>query len=146
MYLSTEVTNHKLYTLMHDPQYSAKVARQNTAYNQPAYTDFYLASDMDFANVPLRAAWLPGSVKALEHALEDLVESGDVAGPVASQLTTGIRQAAKAAEDGDAAKAGQALHRFVNFLRQQKNPDQVSGAAGIALSHNAENILKAFGG
>jgi hypothetical protein len=146
MYLSTEVTNHKLYTLMQDPQYRAEVARQNTAYNQPAYTDFYLASDMDFANVPLRAAWLPGSVKALEHVLEDLVESGDVAGPVASQLTAGLRQAAKAVEDGDAAKAGQALQRFTDFLSQQKNPDKVSNDARVALSYNAENILKAFGG
>lgn len=53
MYLSTEVTHHKLYTLMHDPQYRAEVARQNTAYNQPSYTGFYFASDMDFTKVPL---------------------------------------------------------------------------------------------
>jgi hypothetical protein len=59
IYLSTEVTSHKLYTLMHDVQYRAEVARQNTTYNQPSYTSFYLASDMDFAKVPLRAAPLP---------------------------------------------------------------------------------------
>jgi len=146
MYLSTEVTNHKLYTLMHDPQYRAEVARQNTAYNQPAYTDFYLASDMDFADVPLRAAWLPGSVKALQHVLEDLVESGDVAGPVGSQLTASIQQAAKAVEDGDEARAAQALQRFTDFLGQQKGPDKVSDTARVALTYNAENILRAFGG
>lgn len=146
MFLSTEVTNHKLYTLMHDPQYRAEVARQNTAYNQPAYTDFYLASDMDFANVPLRAVWLPGSVKALQHLLEDLVESGDVTGPVGSQLTASIQQAAKAVEDGDAAKAGQALRRFVKFLGQQKGPDKVSNTARVALTYNAENILRSLEG
>jgi hypothetical protein len=54
MYISTEPTEHKLYTLMHDPQYRAEIARQQTTYNQPAYTDFYLASDMSFAKVPLR--------------------------------------------------------------------------------------------
>ncbi|WP_458780769.1 rhamnogalacturonan lyase [Arthrobacter sp. D3-16] len=145
MYLSTEVTNHKLYTLMHDPQYRAEVARQNTAYNQPSYTDFYLASDMDFADVPLRAAWLPGSVKALQHVLEDLVESGDVAGPVGSQLAASIQQAAKAVEDGDEAKAAQALQRFTDFLGQQKGPDKVSDTARVALTYNAENILRAFG-
>ncbi len=53
IYFSTEVTDHKLYTLMHDPQYRVEVARQQTAYNQPSYTGFYLASDMDFAQVPL---------------------------------------------------------------------------------------------
>jgi hypothetical protein len=146
MYLSTEATNHKLYTLMHDPQYRAEVARQNTAYNQPAYTDFYLASDMDFADVPLRAAWLPGSVKALQHVVEDLVESGDVAGPVGSQLTAKVQQAAKAVEDGDAGKAAQALQRFVDSLGQQKGPYKVSETARVSLKYNAENILRAFEG
>jgi hypothetical protein len=146
LYLSTEVTNHKLYTLMHDPQYRAEVARQNTTYNQPSYTDFYLASDMDFAGVPLRAAWLPGSVKALQHVLEDLVESGDVSGPVASQLAASIKQAGTAVEDGNAAKAGQAIQRFVDFLSQQKGPDAVSDTARVSLQYNADNILRAFKG
>ncbi|GGI79021.1 rhamnogalacturonan lyase [Pseudarthrobacter scleromae] len=146
MYLSTEVTNHKLYTLMHDPQYRAEVARQNTTYNQPSYTDFYLASDMDFAGVPLRAAWLPGSVKALQHALEDLVESGDVSGPVASQLAASTKQAATAVQDGDAAKAAKAIQRFVDFLSQQKGPDTVSDTARVSLQYNADNILRAFKG
>lgn len=53
IFTSTEVTTHKLTTLMHDPQYRVEVARQNTAYNQPAYTSYYLASDMDFTKVPL---------------------------------------------------------------------------------------------
>ncbi|MFD9539821.1 rhamnogalacturonan lyase [Streptomyces sp. NPDC060022] len=53
MYLSTEVTEHKMYTLMHDAQYRAEVARQQTAYNQPAYPGFYLASDTDWSEVPL---------------------------------------------------------------------------------------------
>ena len=145
MYLSTEVTSHKLYTLMHDPQYRAEVARQNTTYNQPSYTDFYFASDMEFGDVPLRAAWLPGSVKALQHALEDLTESGDVAGPVASQLTENVRQAAKAVEDGDPEKAARTLERFVDFLAQQKGPDKVSDTARTVLDYNAGNILRAFG-
>ncbi|MGP3966460.1 rhamnogalacturonan lyase [Streptomyces sp. 6N223] len=53
IYISTEVTEHKLYTLMHDPQYRVDIARQQTGYNQPAYPSFYLASDMDFSEVPL---------------------------------------------------------------------------------------------
>jgi hypothetical protein len=52
IYLSTEVTSHKLYTLMHDPQYRVEVARQQTTYNQPSYPGFYLASDTDWARVP----------------------------------------------------------------------------------------------
>jgi len=146
MYLSTEVTGHKLHTLMHDPQYRAEVARQNTTYNQPSYTDFYLASDMDFAGVPLRAAWLPGSVRALQQTLEDLVGSGDVSGPVAKQLAASVQQAAAAVDDGDTSKAGQAIARFVKFLEQQKKPDQASSLARTVLGHQAGNIVRAFEG
>lgn len=56
IYLSTEVTGHKLYTLMHDPQYRAEVARQQTTYNQPSYPGFHLASGVDWSTVPLPAA------------------------------------------------------------------------------------------
>ncbi len=52
-YISTEPTNHKMYTLMHDRQYRVEVARQQTTYNQPSYPGFYLASDVDFSRVPL---------------------------------------------------------------------------------------------
>ena len=55
IYLSTEVTDRKLYTLMHDVQYRAEVARQNTTYNQPSYPSFYLASDLDWSRVPVPA-------------------------------------------------------------------------------------------
>jgi hypothetical protein len=53
LYLSTEVSDVKLYTLMHDPQYRAEVARQQTSYNQPSYPGFYLATDTDWSTVPL---------------------------------------------------------------------------------------------
>ncbi len=52
-YLSTEPTNHKMYTLMADRQYRVEVARQQTTYNQPSYPGFYLASDVDWSRVPL---------------------------------------------------------------------------------------------
>ena len=53
IFTSTELTGHKLYTLMHDPQYRVEVARQQTTYNQPSYPGFYLASDTDWSKVPL---------------------------------------------------------------------------------------------
>ncbi|RVX41750.1 hypothetical protein EDD27_4317 [Nonomuraea polychroma] len=53
IFLSTEVTDRKLYTLMHDPQYRVDVARQQTGYNQPAYPSFYLGSDIDWSRVPV---------------------------------------------------------------------------------------------
>lgn len=59
IYTSTELTDRKLYTLMHDPQYRTGVAWQNTTYNQPTYTSFYFASDTNFANVPIPNYWTP---------------------------------------------------------------------------------------
>ncbi|TDD50671.1 rhamnogalacturonan lyase [Nonomuraea terrae] len=53
VFVSTEVTGRKLYTLMHDPQYRVEVARQQTGYNQPAYPSFYLGSDIDWSKVPI---------------------------------------------------------------------------------------------
>lgn len=53
IYTSTEQTTHKLTTLMHDKQYRAEIARQNTVYNYPTQPGFYLASDMDWSKVPI---------------------------------------------------------------------------------------------
>lgn len=53
IYTATDVTDRKLTTLMHDPQYRVEVARQNTAYNQPSYTSYMLASDIDYSDVPV---------------------------------------------------------------------------------------------
>lgn len=53
IYMSTEVTDRKLYTLMHDPQYRTGVAWQNVVYNQPCNTSFYLGTDMNWSKVPV---------------------------------------------------------------------------------------------
>ncbi|GAB3551464.1 hypothetical protein GCM10027404_20630 [Arthrobacter tumbae] len=141
VYLSTEVTGHKLTTLLHDPQYRAEVARQNTAYNQPSYTSYYLASDMDFANVPVPNAWTPGLIGYLTATLESFVASGDVAGPVAKQLETSLAQAQQAVEQGDAAKVGKAMDRFVKALNQGKKPDVVSDSARAVLENGVQTVL-----
>ena len=46
-------TERRLVTLMHDPQYRVSIAWQNTAYNQPPHTSFYLGQGM---NTPTPAA------------------------------------------------------------------------------------------
>ena len=51
IYTNTELTHHKLFTLLHDMQYRCGVAWQNNCYNQPCYPSFYYASDMDFTKV-----------------------------------------------------------------------------------------------
>jgi rhamnogalacturonan endolyase len=46
IYTTTIPTKHRLYTLMHDPQYRLSIAWQNVAYNQPPHTGFYVGDDM----------------------------------------------------------------------------------------------------
>lgn len=46
IYTTTIPTTHRIYTLMHDPQYRVSVAWQNVGYNQPPHTGFYLGFGM----------------------------------------------------------------------------------------------------
>lgn len=46
LYTTTAVTEHRIYTLMHDPVYRLGIAWQNVAYNQPPHTSFYLGEGM----------------------------------------------------------------------------------------------------
>ncbi len=43
---TTIPTQHRFYTLMHDPVYRLSIAWQNVAYNQPPHTGFYIGPDM----------------------------------------------------------------------------------------------------
>lgn len=57
IYMNTEITEHKLFTLLQDTQYRCGVAWQNNCYNQPGYTSFYYGSDMDFKYVLPEKDW-----------------------------------------------------------------------------------------
>lgn len=52
IYTTTIPTEHRLYTLMHDPVYRLSIAWQNVAYNQPPHTGFYLGTGM---TMPVKA-------------------------------------------------------------------------------------------
>ena len=143
IFTSTEVTDRKLYTLMHDPQYRAEIARQNTSYNQPAYPGFYLASDTDFTDVPVPSAFLPGALPALQRHFEQLVASGGVSGPAVQQLRASLDQAQRAVERDRADQAARAMGKFVERLAQKK-PGTVTDGARAALDYQAREILTAL--
>ena len=46
VFTTTAPTEHRLVTLMHDPQYRVQVANQNAGYNQPPHTSFHLGHAM----------------------------------------------------------------------------------------------------
>ena len=52
IYTTTIPTKHRIYTLMHDPQYRVSIAWQNVGYNQPPHTGFYLGTGMIQAPQP----------------------------------------------------------------------------------------------
>jgi hypothetical protein len=52
LFTTTIPTEHRIYTLMHDPQYRTAVAWQNSGYNQPPHPSFFLGYDMAEAPVP----------------------------------------------------------------------------------------------
>lgn len=52
IYTTTHPTDHRLYTLMHDPQYRVAIAWQNTAYNQPPHPSFFIGDGMSAPPVP----------------------------------------------------------------------------------------------
>jgi rhamnogalacturonan endolyase len=46
LYTTTIPTKHRIYTLMHDPQYRLAIAWQNVVYNKPPHPDFFLGHGM----------------------------------------------------------------------------------------------------
>jgi rhamnogalacturonan endolyase len=46
LYTTTHVTEHRLATLMHDPQYRLGIAWQNVVYNKPPHPGFFLGHGM----------------------------------------------------------------------------------------------------
>ncbi|WP_163580813.1 rhamnogalacturonan lyase [Gracilibacillus saliphilus] len=142
IYLSTELTDRKLYTLMHDPQYRAEVARQNTSYNQPAYTSFYLASDMDWSQVPIRDVWLPIDTSALQDLMDRYMESGDLSGPLAKQLTNTYRQAVHHYEKGSIDQASKFIEKYLTQIEKRSMQKHISEDAKKVLVEAAETFLE----
>ena len=96
IYTNTDVTDHKMYTLMHDTQYRANVAGQNTAYNQPAYLSFYFASDTDWEYVTIPNAEKQQEPGAVENTATESTQALEIA------VQPGLVMAASAAYDEQA--------------------------------------------
>ena len=63
LYTTTIPTEHRIYTLMHDPQYRLAIAWQNVVYNKPPHPGFYLGHGM--APPPRPDIYLIGQGEAL---------------------------------------------------------------------------------
>ena len=52
IFSTTIPTDHRFYTLMHNPHYRLAIAWQNVGYNQPPYVDYYLGEGMKMPPTP----------------------------------------------------------------------------------------------
>ncbi|MGW4792434.1 rhamnogalacturonan lyase [Nonomuraea sp. NPDC004297] len=140
IYTNTEVSGHKLVTLMQDPQYRVEIARQQTAYNQASYPGFYLAADMDFAKVPVPDHWTPGGIRALRDQLDQHVAGRAITGgKLVSRLSADLERAQAHLDRGHKPQAARAVDDFARDLRQHRD-GRVSDAAAAALGHQARTL------
>ncbi|PAE40802.1 rhamnogalacturonan lyase [Bacillus sp. 7884-1] len=141
IYSSTQVTNHKLYTLMHDAQYRAEVARQSTTYNQPSYTSFYFGSDTNWANVPLPNLSTPGLLSVLEETMAEYKASKELTGPLASKLENSLKQAEHHLEKGFKKQALKFMEKYVLEINKKNNAAYISSSAKLNLTHKAQLFI-----
>jgi rhamnogalacturonan endolyase len=52
IYTTNEITEHRIYTLMHDAQYRVAISWQNVEYNQPPHPSFHIGEGMATPPVP----------------------------------------------------------------------------------------------
>jgi rhamnogalacturonan endolyase len=52
IYTTTDLTQRRIFTLMHDPQYRSAISWQNVAYNQPPHPSFHIGSGMGAPPTP----------------------------------------------------------------------------------------------
>ncbi|MFC4140158.1 MULTISPECIES: fibronectin type III domain-containing protein [unclassified Microbacterium] len=80
IYSTTDETDLRIRTLMHDPVYRLSVAWQNTGYNQPTQTSFFLGEGMEMPAAPhIAVTGSPtGSADESAPVVSGLPEDGSV--------------------------------------------------------------------
>lgn len=71
IYATTYDTDYRITTLMHDAQYRMQVSAQNTAYNQPPHTSFFLGTGYDLPARPTDCTVNDGSPAGKTGAVID---------------------------------------------------------------------------
>ncbi len=82
IYTTTDVTTHRIYTLMHDRQYREAIAWQNVAYNQPPHPGFFLGDGMATPPTPdmyVVGGGTPPPPSGITYQAESATAAGGVA-------------------------------------------------------------------
>src|SRR5690625_5514381 len=83
-------------------------------------------------------------VRALQSAVATYIEAGDIAGPIAHQLTNALDQAATHLDGERTTPAIRAIERAIRHLENPKEPDTLSEQAQTDLLTQAGAILNAL--
>jgi rhamnogalacturonan endolyase len=125
--------NNRFYTLMHDPQYRAAIAWQNSGYNQPPHPSFFLGAGMDDPPVPRIRVVSAHPSAAGDFDLDRDVDGDDLA---IWEQTLGVAQSQgylPGDADGDQVVGGS------DFLAWQRALDPTGVAQALAASPLAES-------
>ncbi|WP_042199081.1 fibronectin type III domain-containing protein [Paenibacillus camerounensis] len=76
IYTTTDLTDVRIRTLMHDPIYRLAVAWQNVGYNQPPHPGFYLGTGMEMPQAPAIQI-VGGEVKATDTPGDPVLSSNN---------------------------------------------------------------------
>lgn len=127
IYTTTDVTEERIFTLMHDPTYRLGVAWQNVAYNQPPHTGFFLGHGMETPAMPAIVTGdelHPDDPDPVEEEISfaDLTaltsEFAGNKGPVNGMLAK-IRAAERSDEKGNIKARNNQLGAFMNQVNAQ---------------------------
>ena len=80
IYATAYDTDYRVQCLMHDPQYRCQVSAQNTAYNQPPHTSFFVGTGYDMPARPACTVLGGGSRP------DDIIEVEPLKGTLVSEL------------------------------------------------------------
>ncbi|MGL1957268.1 MAG: PKD domain-containing protein [Colwellia sp.] len=134
---TTDVTDHRLYTLMHNPQYRVAVAWQNVAYNQPPHTDYFLGNGMTTPDQPdiYMVGTNPNLVSNTPDPVEDAPEEEEVSGVLIEgiEYNEDDEKIGFCAVDGNI-EANNAGFEGLNFLNTD---NELGKGAYFAISHTA---------
>ncbi|SFQ15703.1 rhamnogalacturonan lyase [Salibacterium halotolerans] len=144
MYMNTEVTDHKLYTLMHDPQYRTGISWQNSGYNQPAYPSFYFGSDMNWADVPVPDVQPDNPLEQLEDTFRTYIQEGKINKPMQQKLGNQLRQAKHHAEKENIKQARHFMYKFTSQLMAPNNENHISEEAADELRQQAMSVIRSW--
>lgn len=84
-----------------------------------------------------------GIAERLGESIDRYVSTGEVAGPIAHQLTSSLGQAVKHLEGGRTTPATNAVERMIRHLENPKRPDTLTEQAKTDLLWQAERLLAA---